>query len=551
MKTTELFSTGKMPNSRPSISNDISAQNLSQSPPKSGSAPQATAVHRLSSANKMTTNVGATTPDPLTQRAVLEGLFERRLVEGEFWYVVVAEWLEQLKKYLGVPNTRKMYHQRVHPGPILTRRDYAHTIEMVHEDTWKLLIQWYGIAEGHRAMKLVVYNYSRAPEIEHNLNNCKLMISNAPVEDFHNLKFSKMEKVGHIEWKLRQLYTIGHVVKSRLWAKPEQDGSWRPLLVRDKPIGKVLDIDSDFTRPFFALEVVDPSGLWKNQPEDARITQDVPIGVLYDHDIFEDVTSTWEIDIHEQIDHIGRDFVDRLHINFGSFVQKAKDYVEERDSVLRERERKVSSKEAHLDHLQDDLEEQQKKLEAETEAYVRRRKLYEDKELRLDEDFEAKHRDFENEMKKRKQQLAKEFENFEKSKETFENELKRMSEVYKIQENKIKLDIGGQLFTTSLLTLTKDSNSMLAAMFSGRHRLRQENDGSYFIDRDGAHFRYILNYLRDGCIKDGTMPRNNTLWGELLNEAEYYQLSGLVDYLKSLINRSVSRSNSNTSVEDP
>ena len=120
----------------------------------------------------------------------------------------------------------------------------------------------------------------------------------------------------------------------------------------------------------------------------------------------------------------------------------------------------------------------------------------------------------------------------------------RMSEVYKIEENKIKLDIGGQQFTTSLLTLTKDTSSMLAAMFSGRHRLKVEVDGSYFIDRDGTHFRYILNYLRDGCIKEGTMPSNPTLWRELMTEAEYYQLSGLAEYLRSLLGGSVSRSSS-------
>lgn len=540
-----------LPSSRSSISSDVSSLCLSQSPPKGACSTSAIAVHRLSSASKMATNVGATTPDPLTQRAVLEGLFERRLVEGEFWYVLVAEWLEQLKKYLGVPNTRKMYHQRVHPGPIITRRDYSHTVEMVHEDAWKLLTQWYGLAEGHRSMKHVVYNYSRAPEIEHNLNNCKLMMSNGAIEDFHNLKFSKMEKVGHIEWKLRQLYNIPLTMKSRLWAKPETDGSWRPLLVRDKSIGKVLNIDSDFIRPFFALEVIDSSGQWKNQPEDAKATQDVPIGVLYDHDIFEDVTSTWELDVHDQIDHIGRDFLDRLHINFGSFVQKAKDYVEERDAALRERERKVSSKEAHLDRVRDELEDERNNLELETEAYTRRRLLYEEKEVKLEQEYEKKHADLDVLMEKRKQELDKEFTNLNKAKDSFDTELKRMSELYKIQENKIKLDIGGQQFTTSLLTLTKDQDSMFAAMFSGRHRLRQEGDGSYFIDRDGVHFRYILNYLRDGCIKEGTMPSNESLWGELLNEAEYYQLSGLVDYLKRLLNKSISRSNSNTSVEDP
>ena len=331
-----------MPRSRHTSVSDAVVTGLSQSPPRGNYVVSGHAVHRLTSAAKMASNVGSATPDPLAQRSVMESLLERRLVEGEFWYVVVAEWLEQLKKYLGVPSSRKLYHQRVHPGPIIARRDYAHTVELVHEDAWKHLVQWYGLAEGHRSMKLVVYNYSRAPEIEHNLNNCKLMMTKSQAEDFHNLKFSKMEKVGHIEWKLRQLYNIGIKTKSRVWAKPEQDGAWRPLLVRDKPIGKVLEIDSDFTRPFFALETVDPAtGTWKSPPDNAKETQDEPIGVLYNHDIFEDVTTMWETDIHEQIDHIGRDFLERLHMQFGGFVLKAREFVEERDSVLRERDRKV------------------------------------------------------------------------------------------------------------------------------------------------------------------------------------------------------------------
>lgn len=110
-----------------------------------------------------------------------------------------------------------------------------------------------------------------------------------------------------------------------------------------------------------------------------------------------------------------------------------------------------------------------------------------------------------------------------------------MSELYKIQDSRIKLDIGGHHFTTSLLTLTKDSGSMLSAMFSGRHELKTEHDGSYFVDRDGTHFRYILNYLRDGEIKEGTLSTNETFLRELLTEAEYYQLSGLVTHLCSIL----------------
>lgn len=62
-------------------------------------------------------------------------------------------------------------------------------------------------------------------------------------------------------------------------------------------------------------------------------------------------------------------------------------------------------------------------------------------------------------------------------------------------QGRIKLDVGGHVFTTSLLTLTRESDSMLAAMFSGRHEVIKEDDGCVFIDRDGTHFRSDLILL--------------------------------------------------------
>ena len=72
---------------------------------------------------------------------------------------------------------------------------------------------------------------------------------------------------------------------------------------------------------------------------------------------------------------------------------------------------------------------------------------------------------------------------------------------------------------------------MLAAMFSGRHELKREEDGTVFIDRDGTHFRYILNYLRDG-VSEGSLPDDPQILRELLNEAVYYQITGLVESLE-------------------
>ena len=102
----------------------------------------------------------------------------------------------------------------------------------------------------------------------------------------------------------------------------------------------------------------------------------------------------------------------------------------------------------------------------------------------------------EEHLKTEGKQLERERGEIEEEREALQREIQRMSEMNKICETRIKLDIGGHLYTTSTLTLTKDSQSMLAAMFSGRHSVKKEEDGSYFIDRDGTHFRYILNYLR-------------------------------------------------------
>ena len=93
----------------------------------------------------------------------------------------------------------------------------------------------------------------------------------------------------------------------------------------------------------------------------------------------------------------------------------------------------------------------------------------------------------------------------------------------------VKLNVGGHQFTTSLQTLTKDPNSMLAAMFSGKFEMKPHEDGTFFIDRDGTHFRFILNYLRTGKL---TLPDGAKFLKELTEEAEFYQIRGILDKLK-------------------
>ena len=131
-----------------------------------------------------------------------------------------------------------------------------------------------------------------------------------------------------------------------------------------------------------------------------------------------------------------------------------------------------------------------------------------------------------------KDKLAREKQELLRAKAKFAEEIKVLEKINKIQGSKVTLDVGGHRYTSSILTLTMEKDSMLEAMFGGRHTLTKEADGSYFIDRDGTYFRYILNYLRDGRFKQGTLPKDEGILNELLTEAEYYSLSGLEKLLQ-------------------
>ena len=149
-------------------------------------------------------------------------------------------------------------------------------------------------------------------------------------------------------------------------------------------------------------------------------------------------------------------------------------------------------------------------------------------------ELKAKEEQLEKELKDNEERLEREREKVEEDRKRLQEEIQRMSEMNTIKETRVKLDVGGHVYTTSTLTLTKDQESMLAAMFSGRHSIQREDDGSYFIDRDGTHFRYILNYLRDGGFNDGALPTDRGILSEILTEAKYYQLDGLVALLLSV-----------------
>ena len=123
--------------------------------------------------------------------------------------------------------------------------------------------------------------------------------------------------------------------------------------------------------------------------------------------------------------------------------------------------------------------------------------------------------------------LRREAKRVQKEREAFDSVAKKLKEVH--FGTTVKLNVGGQYFSTSVHTLNKDPGSMLHAMFSGRFDTKPAEDGSFFIDRDGTHFRFILNYLRTGKL---LLPEDKMIKKEVLAEAEFYQIHGIVEQLK-------------------
>lgn len=100
--------------------------------------------------------------------------------------------------------------------------------------------------------------------------------------------------------------------------------------------------------------------------------------------------------------------------------------------------------------------------------------------------------------------------------------------------DKIILNIGNHTFTTTRTTLCLQDG-----MLKKIANIQQENE--IFIDRDGTHFRFILNYLRGSNI----LPDKTTDLKELCFESDFYCLMEL----NSLINDKLKLKTFTTSIE--
>ena len=83
----------------------------------------------------------------------------------------------------------------------------------------------------------------------------------------------------------------------------------------------------------------------------------------------------------------------------------------------------------------------------------------------------------------------------------------------------VTLNVGGHIYTTTLYTVTQYSDSKLAKLFSAESQVPRDPKGNYFIDRDGALFKHVLNFLR---TRKFNVPEDFQDFEQLEIEATFY-----------------------------
>ena len=101
--------------------------------------------------------------------------------------------------------------------------------------------------------------------------------------------------------------------------------------------------------------------------------------------------------------------------------------------------------------------------------------------------------------------------------------------------NIVELNVGGVFYSTTLSTLTKESDSLLGQLFTSNSKslqITKDSKGKYFLDRDGVLFRYVLDFIRNQRL---VLPENFHEKERLKSEAEYFKLPTMVKYVNSLL----------------
>ncbi len=116
---------------------------------------------------------------------------------------------------------------------------------------------------------------------------------------------------------------------------------------------------------------------------------------------------------------------------------------------------------------------------------------------------------------------TKEQQRISSEKELWEANMRKAQSLFCPETDLFELDVGGtHKIVSTRATFCKSESSALAAMFSGRHKLRSHK-GKVFIDRDGEAFCMMMSYLRNDRVPVFASKSQEDLFYE---ELDYWQI---------------------------
>ncbi len=194
-------------------------------------------------------------------------------------------------------------------------------------------------------------------------------------------------------------------------------------------------------------------------------------------------------------------------------------------------ERKIREEKERIALRERALEDQQKEFE---QVMKIRKEEFDDLKKHELEKLNAEKWSFQSHQKQQEHVLLWEREKLTKEKASFEECLQRVADITG-SDVIITLEVGNEKFRTQIGTLTKWKRSIFPKLMEN---LQGHREPRIFIDRDSKHFKFILNYMRQGIrVMRGQVSRNldNYTLEEILAEVEYYKLNDLAQHLQRKI----------------
>lgn len=497
---------------------------------------------------------------------------------GDFWdYAVSQAWLDSWQESVGQQSNDDEPHSDFPSYAHVSADGHETSMESkvsvrsvnmsemdsendwIPETQWKLYVSWFGLDPKHTLQRrpFISLYMTLDPDWQHcgRYVLCDRVLDFLPVwvgdldavvsrNTKHLLQVFAWENFAHIEQQIRRVLAINKKKTLRMWINVHDDDSdlmLEPIYRSDqsiiskllKPVPSLEKLmeKREKQQPPYVRKVVDAeqAGIRKSLANEWFGSKILSISIGVEEIGIEMKTGTANIwdscsDVQEEFDSIvtissiRNQWDDVLATYFDSYMEEMGNKTTEiKDQLMCSARNIVGEKLEDLDNIRDDYERRFAILE-QREAMATKR--------------EQTIKDTEEDLAKRLSRFKTGLQEFTARQEKLDADLKRIESQNRIAESKVSLNIGGHNFTTSILTLTKIEDSFLAVMFSGRYNLQRESDGSFFIDRDGTNFRFVLNYLRDGEGSVDIIPDNIKLLQELISEAEFYKLPVLKDLLE-------------------